>query len=486
MPGGQALPAVAARRGWRTRAPLGTLLVGFIASRLIAAAYGFRFDTYPLGNFWQYIDPPLLRDRLLESLWYLHSQPPLFNLLLGLVLKLPLSAAGIFAAIYHAIGLALSLTMYALMRRLGAADWTAAGVTLLFIVSPPALYFEHFLFSEYPTGLLLSAAALALHRFLTTQRRRDGWLAFGLMAITIYTRSLFQLPWLLAIAAWLAWRATPAGRRAVAVAATPAVALTAALYLKNFLLFGALSTSSWFGMNLMSEVEFAWPQSERRAIVERGEVGPIFSVPAFSRVADYSGVMTLPPTTGIAVLDRETITSGAPNYNHAVYAMVAPLYARDALHVLASNPARYLHAVAAAASLFFRPASDYEYFKGFRRRLPTWDALYRVGVYGQLTATGPGVPGSEGFPLAISVPSIGWFILLATPLLLWLGIRRLRAAARSGDGAAAGTLAFIVGTIVYVVLVATMLNIGENQRYRFMIEPLLFVLCGAARPPKAR
>jgi hypothetical protein len=59
-----------------------------------------------------------------------------------------------------------------------------------------------------------------------------------------------------------------------------------------------LSTSSWLGMNLMTEVEFAWPVSERRAIVERGEVGPIFSVPAFRCVAAYDGVVTLPPPSG--------------------------------------------------------------------------------------------------------------------------------------------------------------------------------------------
>jgi len=192
------------------------------------------------------------------------------------------------------------------------------------------------------------------------------------------------------------------------------------------------------------------------------------------------------PPTGIAILDRETTEAGTPNYNHIVYAKVAPLYAHDALAVLRSDPLRYLHAVAAAGSLFFRPASDYEYFKGFRRRVPAWDGLYRVGLYGQLTATGPGVPGSEGFPLAISVPNVGWFIVVAMPLLLWLGVRRLRAAHGAGDIAAAGTLAFIVTTIVYLLVVATALNIGENQRYRFMTEPFLFVLAGAARLPKSR
>src|SRR5262249_1718458 len=141
-------------------------------------------------------------------------------------------------------------------------------------------------------------------------------------------------------------RAAPVRRRAIAVAAGPAVILTAALYLKNFLFFGTLSTSSWFGMNLMSDVDFAWATNERNAIVECGEVGPILSVPAFSPVTEYSRVIKLPPATGIPVLDLEYTENGRPNYNHLVYAMVAPLYARDALRVLAGNPTHYVHAAA--------------------------------------------------------------------------------------------------------------------------------------------
>jgi hypothetical protein len=479
------MPADHPTGGWRTRGPLAALLFGFALSRLIAAACGLRFDTYPLGNFWQYVDPPLLRERLLESLWYLHSQPPLFNLLLGIVLKLPFDPAAVFAALYHGIGAGLAVTMYALMVRLGAGRWSAAGVTLLFIVSPPALYFEHFLFSEYPTMLMLCGAALALHRFLVSGRRRDGWIAFGLMAVVILMRSLFQLPWLLAVIAWLALRAAPVQRRAIIGAAAPAVALTTALYLKNFLLFGTLSTSSWFGMNLMSDVDFAWPARERRAMLERNEVGPIFSVPAFSPVAEYRRVTQVPPPTGIPVLDLESTEQGTPNYNHVVYAMVAPMYARDAVHVLASDPTRYAHAVAAAASLFFRPASDYEYFSDFRRRIPKWDSLFRLGLYGQLTAVRSGMPGEAGFPLAVSAPNIGWFILFGLPMLLWLAGRRLRVAARTDDSAVAGTLAYIIITVVYLVLVATTLNIGENQRYRFMTEPFLFILAATARLPTA-
>ena len=56
-----------------------------IANRGLRLRY--PLDPDPLTWYWQYIEPALLKERLLESLFYLHSQPPLFNLLLGLTFK---------------------------------------------------------------------------------------------------------------------------------------------------------------------------------------------------------------------------------------------------------------------------------------------------------------------------------------------------------------------------------------------------------------
>ena len=69
------------------------LAASFAAAHLIYYALGVRFDNTSLAWYWQYLDPELLKSRLLESVFYMHSQPPLFNLFLGAVLKYP-GAAG--------------------------------------------------------------------------------------------------------------------------------------------------------------------------------------------------------------------------------------------------------------------------------------------------------------------------------------------------------------------------------------------------------
>ena len=69
-----------AKRGgipWR----LFTLMAAvFVVSRIAYFLAGVRFDITFFEWGWQCLDPELLTNRLLESCYYLHSQPPLFNL----------------------------------------------------------------------------------------------------------------------------------------------------------------------------------------------------------------------------------------------------------------------------------------------------------------------------------------------------------------------------------------------------------------------
>ena len=55
------------------RAPIAVIVAVFAASRIAAYAAGIRLDPDPLTWYWQYIEPALLKERLLESLFYLHS-----------------------------------------------------------------------------------------------------------------------------------------------------------------------------------------------------------------------------------------------------------------------------------------------------------------------------------------------------------------------------------------------------------------------------
>ena len=99
------------------RSPYTWTIAAFVLSRAVYFAAGVRFDAQPLEHFFQFLDPELMKHRLLESLYYMHTQPPGFNLMVGLVVKLfPDSYAPVLQAIYLLCGFSLCFTLCRLLR----------------------------------------------------------------------------------------------------------------------------------------------------------------------------------------------------------------------------------------------------------------------------------------------------------------------------------------------------------------------------------
>ena len=81
-------------------------LAGYGLTIVISLLCGYRM-TIPYG-YYQLLGADHLRERLLESLLYLHAQPPLLNLALGAALKtsheLGISPEGVLLAGHIALG----------------------------------------------------------------------------------------------------------------------------------------------------------------------------------------------------------------------------------------------------------------------------------------------------------------------------------------------------------------------------------------------
>src|SRR5439155_1232088 len=106
-PSGECTTRCARARSLRGRfGALALVAAAFVVSRAIIAALGVRFDISLVPWLWQLLDLQLLQHRLAESLWHLHSQPPLFNLAVGAELKVvPNHVAGTFHLLFLLLGL---------------------------------------------------------------------------------------------------------------------------------------------------------------------------------------------------------------------------------------------------------------------------------------------------------------------------------------------------------------------------------------------
>jgi hypothetical protein len=433
------------------------LAAAFVASRAALYAVGVRFDTSPLSYFWQLLDPELLRGRLVQSLYDLHAQPPLFNLLVGIDLKLfPSHYGAAFEAVYAALGLVLVLALFELGLRLGLAPPVAAGIALLYAVSPSAILYENFLFYDHLVDVLVPLSALALAAYLARPTFARAFGFFAAVAALALTRSMFHALWLVALVAALVFARRGAARTTLAAAALP-LALVVALYVKNALVFGgAPAASSWLGENLARTTISSLRQKERERLVAEGKLSPIVLVPLFQRADRYRAIVPLRPPTGVPALDQLTKSTGYPNLNNATEIDVARRYQQADLWVIRHRPGAYLRGVGRALRLFFSPANPSALYERNHGTLEPWRRVYDAIVYGAFAA------------------GVGAFLAAGYALALALGLRELlrrRLEPLSG---------YLLATILYVVAVGTLVDAGENYRFRVMLDPLVALLLARA------
>ncbi|EFO80321.1 hypothetical protein OSCT_1823 [Oscillochloris trichoides DG-6] len=446
----------------------------FAFSRVVTYAIGVRYDGTSLDGFWQYISPSLLKTDFLRSLFYMHSQPPLFNLFLGLVVNLfPGSEVIVFHVVFIAISLVLALALNALMERLGMRRQMSLLLTILFVVSPTAILYENWLMYNYPVTSVLCVAAVFLHRFLSDWNLRDGLVFFGALAIACGTISTFHLLWLVMFVIMLLWTCRHAWKKVLIACSLPLL-LVGALYGKNLVLYGSPTSSTWFGMSLWRVVANGLSTDEINAAITAGRLSPTARIMPFQQLSTYRGVVSSAPPTGIPILDAKN------SYHHLAYVGISKQYLIDSITILRTNPTLYIPGIKQSWYFFFTPSSDQPWFYANtnRAKLGYLDRAYNLVLLGQMD-----YPTS---PIVFNLPNEAFQGRL---LMVWYGIALLY-----GLGVTAPTIllrfprsrpfaitvAFLWLNVVYVSLVGTLFEVGENSRFRLMIDPFLLVLVGLA------
>lgn len=441
------------------------LAATFVFSRLVYYWIGVRFDSILLYCGWQFLDADLLQNHLAQSILNLHSQPPLANLFLGVVLKcFPNHTDLIFHLTHMAFGLVLGLVMFELLQHLGVTRLLSIVVSTLFLISPGTVLYENLLLYTYPVASMLCMAALMLFFWLQRGTVRYGVTFFVLLAAIMLTRSLFQIVWLVLACAVLVW----CGRirlRSLALIALVPVLVVFAWQAKNYHRFGVFVTSSWLGLNLSRNTVERLPQDEIKILVGQGRLSPLAFIPAFSDFDYYRMFVTDFDPTGIPALDREEKMPPCfgPNLNHIGYIAVSSKKLEDAVHLIRSDPYRFALNVLDALKIYFKPAS--ESLSGLENAKHLWFLKYWFEALG--------LPEPHGFGPA-------WPIVIWYGLVVGYGfvVTARGVFKKPQDIPFHTTIAFMWITIVYTTGVANLTEIWENNRVRFMVDPYAWLIFG--------
>jgi len=420
---------------------------------------------------WQILDLNLLRHNLVESIIYLHSQPPILNLFLGVLLKI-FNNRWMLAAhfIFIILGLALSISLYLLARRLGASRIWGLSISLFSIINPAGILYENSFFYSYPTAAMLGLAALFLYIFVSKWKLKDGIIFFSLAALIILTRSLFHPIWFLAAAFLLIIIFKEKyQRKLILKALIIPLLIVLAWYGKNIYLFGVKEGSSWMGMNLTHMTIERISQKEKEDLVQKGLLSRLSLVGAFQSPSEYKKIYPM-KETGIAVLDQESM-------NNIVYIPASKQLFEDDKNLILAEPKVYIKSVAIAYYIYFLPSSNYSFIGQNRQKIDLYNRLFNLAAYGKI------LKGEEiNASLTLhSILNLEWSVIILYLLMTVFIIKEsynffVKKYKLKPEYMAA--LLFMYGTILYVMLVGNFLELGENHRFRFLTDPLFFVVVG--------
>jgi hypothetical protein len=427
----------------------------------------------------QFIDAELLRGRLLESVWYSHAHPPGLNLLVGAAYRIfGAEAPTVLWLLFQLLGLLVALGLFALTLRLTERRIAAYLCTALIVMSPGFVLYENWLMYTFLEVALLTASAVLLYKALDSGSMT--WLValFTALAVLVLTRSFFHLGWFALVVLYVAW-AEPNRLRVLRAAAIP-VAVAMVWYVKNYMLFGAFTASTMFGLGLSNISTLTATRGELAPLVEQGLISPFALV---SRYQDVSQLFETPAAapTGIAVLDRPLKTTGELNFNYRPLVEISEQYARDSLTVIRQFPASYAIGLLISNRLFFSPSSMNLYFSQQNRAaVKPFERFFNPLLYG--VPAEPGVIRQPHFgfeePYALEVNTSVWLAAWSAlaVALGWMRFRRVLLGEPVGDRVALITLGYLLFVLLYVYTLGTLVELGENHRYRFVAEPLFAVL----------
>jgi hypothetical protein len=177
-------------------------------------------------------------------------------------------------------------------------------------------------------------------------------------------------------------------------------------------------------------------------------------------------------------LEARRKSTRAHNLNHVAYLGISKLYARDARTLLLDSPGRYVDTLATGWLIFGLSPAEYWFLDSNRSRIAGWDRLWSAFVYGvpaAWTSETAKVDREDRSDVAFRIGYL-WVLLAITALGLALhrGIHDLLDP--DGDRARGLCLLFMVANVLWVALLGNALDYRENNRIRFVVEPMIVVM----------
>lgn len=355
-------------------------------------------------------------------------QPPLFNLFTSLSLKLFSDPTIFWEISFMLMGLFTTLLLYLIGSHLSLnRKILLILITFGFILNPSSFLYENWYFYTYPSMFLFT-----LFAYLCLK----GKLVPSLFVLTalIWLMSIFQpIIFIILLIVVIIKR----GLRYSIMAFSLPFFLSIVPHLKNFIIFGTFSSSSWYGMNVAKGI--VWSE---KIVPLKYNPSKMFLEKPFSKVDVYEKYINWKPY-GVVITDEKTEPyTLRVNYNHSIYVEVSRRLFKESLKIFLNEPYRIFIILGMSFITFLNAPHLYlSHKKRINRILKIYSIIY----------------GNKALYFIIT------FILVFGLISSLLSFQRLDY-----------THKLVILTVLYYVLVSS-IDPGENNRFRFTVEPFMLI-----------
>ena len=464
-----------------------------IVATLVAAGVRMREQFVSLS--WQLLPMEVLRSDPIGGIWYLHTQPPLHNLVVGAVVRWsPFPEMGTLFVLWMATLVATTVVLADVLAGMRLHPVAAGLVATIAMANPNLLSTINIASYEIPVAFLLVCSVWLVQRYLRRPALGGLLAVAGALTALAMTRSLFH-PVFVVVVLTLVGVARKATWRQVAVAVAVPLLVVGGWMGKNAVVVDRATSSSWFGFNLQRGVTATMARADVEDDVAAGKVsalaleypwGPIEQYEPFTGPCDD-------PYGDHPALTIEMKSALVANFNHACYLAAYDQAADDAEALIARHPGRYLSTrrTVLASSFAMAAVGEGGRIYGTTIDAPTRTWMDAVGDVALLPTDQQIHSEDWNLPLLVdgSFPyrSSVTLLLLSVGLLVragWSVVRLARAgwAERDERWRDVDLLWLVVGLAFSVaVLASAMVEFGENGRFRSVLDPFLVALpLGAA------
>ncbi|MCB1031745.1 MAG: hypothetical protein KDA95_10435, partial [Acidimicrobiales bacterium] len=293
---------------------------------------------------WQLLPLEVLKTNPLEGIWYLHTQPPIHNLVVGSVVAWsPFPAMGTLMVMWLLTLVAATIVLADILAGLRLHPIAAGVVATVAMANPNLLTTINIVSYEVPVAFMLICAVWFAQRYL---RSPDVAGLVGLtttLTMLAMTRSLFHPLFVVAVVLVVGVSRKAPWRLLVGAALLPV--LVVGLWMgKNAVVVDRATASSWFGFNLQRGITATMTRDSVEADVEAGRVSALaleYPWGPLSQYEPFTGPCEAPygDSAALTIVNKTPLI---PNFNHGCYLAAYDQAAADASNLVKEHPAQYL------------------------------------------------------------------------------------------------------------------------------------------------